>query len=1207
MTGKHSRSNSNNDSQPPHKKTKTRKSRRSTATNPVVGEIDDQDDVTGLRNSEKQHADQHRLEDVIKAIAKNPAGVRILKADSLRESQPALAGYLGLKDITELKQYLYAGHVSEKYLIPFKKAKDACFGLEKNLAVNVAKIFALIPVENEFFNDEDFNETLPLDHNRWTVHGKMRHLASWIITMHHLIKENPEMFPSSGKASEETRKKYLKHIVPEDWFRAYQILNHFTKALTDSKLDGGKDKHGDKHNDLFERVKKLKSKSEGSKKQSKDASPPDFYTDEDYERAKASKGRPMLPMGNVNELNYLQDALENDGYESSSEDETDDFAPLTENQAQSAIDRIEKDIIATSLRTAPTAHIRNHGDSTFAPWQTSTTMEVTCKSQGKSTRVLWPFGNEDPHPEVQEQEVNNFINSKDREFETEGVLGPAEDVHPQKQKEFWELQKTVNSRSARPKSYETSCTILNIDPKNCKLRKDHKICPYPWQVQGIVWLLEMLRSPNKCGLLADDVGLGKTITALATLSCAVEAAKENIRNPTHATSPMGNLALTGPYTPTVILCPSNALQVWQREIEDSFSEFTLFKYFGSSKKPDLLEKANILQSDVEELVIWASKFDKSDPSTALNLVLTSYSTWHSRTLFLEEGAQQKPRKLQNDIDDDDETEYTEEQVAKMYSKATDTFSLFIFDEAHKLKTVRTRTHQSVKLANPKQIIPLTATLTINKPSDLYGMLCLMEVVRVEAADMLPDDTEVTQKKYKHVVEELDMLPEGDIPNFEVYKPYLSSSNFRKFVPPGAHVDTVVASRIFPAIFLLVVLRRIKGESIDLGEHSIVIGGDVPRYNITTVELQMDTTQRKLYNQVHGRYKFTLSGGRGQNGESNDDGRINMASHRLLSHATLNVELDKFSGKGTTVQAVDKWHEKDDHGCTYYHQRTRPNPNVPPYIARQAALCYTVAQSPKMKWLLNKAYEVCFLKKTKLLIFCNWPLNQWYIEMCLGIADFHVLSVRSAHTVTERTATIHAFNDVKHDSQILVTSYRCSATSLNLQKACYHMVMVDVPESANTAMQAIGRIFRIHQTKEQQIWILTVDHTYDQVIQARSAKKMYGQIAGTASLKDVETAEVESASFADKERAKQAQLEATDKKVMRLYMAMLGQRSPRHKWTDVKSFTSKDTLPDEADFYQKLSDRKSERLKAREQAKPKKSTKVVNDDTSAVSNDPIQKG
>ena len=57
------------------------------------------------------------------------------------------------------------------------------------------------------------------------------------------------------------------------------------------------------------------------------------------------------------------------------------------------------------------------------------------------------------------------------------------------------------------------------------------------------------------------------------------------------------------------------------------------------------------------------------------------------------------------------------------------------------------------------------------------------------------------------------------------------------------------------------------------------------------------------------------------------------------------------------------------------------------------------------------------------------------------------------------------------------------------------------------MQAIGRIFRIHQTKEQHIWILTIDYIYNQVIQARSANKIYRQIAGTAYRKDIETSEV----------------------------------------------------------------------------------------------------
>ena len=43
------------------------------------------------------------------------------------------------------------------------------------------------------------------------------------------------------------------------------------------------------------------------------------------------------------------------------------------------------------------------------------------------------------------------------------------------------------------------------------------------------------------------------------LSYIVEAVKENIRNPIYTISPIGNLALTSPYTPTIILYPLNTL------------------------------------------------------------------------------------------------------------------------------------------------------------------------------------------------------------------------------------------------------------------------------------------------------------------------------------------------------------------------------------------------------------------------------------------------------------------------------------------------------------------------------------------------------------------------------------------------------------------------------------------------------------------------
>lgn len=70
-----------------------------------------------------------------------------------------------------------------------------------------------------------------------------------------------------------------------------------------------------------------------------------------------------------------------------------------------------------------------------------------------------------------------------------------------------------------------------------------------------------------------------------------------------------------------------------------------------------------------------------------------------------------------------------------------------------------------------------------------------------------------------------------------------------------------------------------------------------------------------------------------------------------------------------------------------------------------------------------------------------------------------------------------------------------------------MIFLNVLGSANTLLQAIGHIFHLGQTCSQRVWIVTVDRTYDQIIQARAARKMISQIAGqgniTASDQDLE--------------------------------------------------------------------------------------------------------
>ena len=84
-----------------------------------------------------------------------------------------------------------------------------------------------------------------------------------------------------------------------------------------------------------------------------------------------------------------------------------------------------------------------------------------------------------------------------------------------------------------------------------------------------------------------------------------------------------------------------------------------------------------------------------------------------------------------------------------------------------------------------------------------------------------------------------------------------------------------------------------------------------------------------------------------------------------------------------------------------------------------------------------------------------------------------------------------FNDKACTVHILITSNRISSTAINLQKDCSTVIFVDVPSNAQSTLQAAGRVIRIGQKQRCTIYILTIDHTYDQVLQATAARKMIG--------------------------------------------------------------------------------------------------------------------
>ena len=208
----------------------------------------------------------------------------------------------------------------------------------------------------------------------------------------------------------------------------------------------------------------------------------------------------------------------------------------------------------------------------------------------------------------------------------------------------------------------------------------------------------------------------------------------------------------------------------------------------------------------------------------------------------------------------------------------------------------------------------------------------------------------------------------------------------------------------------------------------------------------------------------------------------------------------------STKDIDKWYNKNnDFGATHLFNMCKPESYLPAYADRPSMAKFLSTFSPKLRFLAGACHEICITHGRRVLVFTDWPVTQWNTELYLINLGFNVLSVRASHKAVDREKVISAFKDPRHPVQILITSMRISATAINLQTTCSDVIFVDVPSNANTAQQAAGRVLRIGQERTCRFWILTMDHTYDQCIQANAANKMISIIAGGGDMRAAEEA------------------------------------------------------------------------------------------------------
>ena len=152
-------------------------------------------------------------------------------------------------------------------------------------------------------------------------------------------------------------------------------------------------------------------------------------------------------------------------------------------------------------------------------------------------------------------------------------------------------------------------------------------------------------------------------------------------------------------------------------------------------------------------------------------------------------------------------------------------------------------------------------------------------------------------------------------------------------------------------------------------------------------------------------------------------------------------------------------------------------------------------------------------------------------------------------------------------QMLITFICISATALNLQKNCSDVVFLNVSINAQTTIQCDDQMFWIGQKRICNLWIITMNYTYNQTIQIQTINKMVDIIVGQ-NIIIIHFFQIKNWKVVNSE------LNFNDEKVETIFLFNLchhfyneqfGQWFSWINWIDVKNFIVKNCLPAEREF------------------------------------------
>lgn len=570
------------------------------------------------------------------------------------------------------------------------------------------------------------------------------------------------------------------------------------------------------------------------------------------------------------------------------------------------------------------------------------------------------------------------------------------------------------------------------------------------------------------GILADSMGLGKTLITVALVDLLVTQKLNVLRAEDGRTSK---------HHPILLIVPNATVaSQWIQEFEQVTDESTLRHIVVSCPGMDESAGQGKLQAfqnrvvllDREKFMQWPASlrymWNQDSPQASQVVLITTMESWAARTCICSQKKEWR-------------SSFTDEGRS---------FSLVIVDEAHKVKNHRTRNWRSVYLLERQFTLLITATPCLNTLTDLFGLARLLWA----APEKYLKQDFAKWRKIEATFQDLEHL--------DYLEEHIQSHDFQlvagrpallaRLLCKGGKARTlnIVLTRRYLKYFeALAMLKRSPSSYLYTESdqtNTVSLEGLFPEVDNYTVDISCGEAYDKEYQRVHIdlliKYLERLkawgdeneSQSRKTRKQEEDAKEPIMNSIRLLQIASSSLDvydLDMIlaeSGRSTLAPSIAAMREKGVNLLRLAQFLVLPTEKKPE--THVGWMNIATRNSPVLRYILRYINENILTRQEngpikKLLIIEQNLMLAFYYELVLQFLGLNCRCLHAHLSFEERQELVDSFNSKDKDScQILIQLYTVGFAGTNLHKSCSRVLVASQSHSLPVQWQAIHRVIRV---------------------------------------------------------------------------------------------------------------------------------------------------